>query len=153
MLFWEEPVVSALWLFVRTAAFARVEIDHVHVHTHHERIHLIYSCRWFFLRLFIAAQARAKNMGQAEELYFAMVDVGYTARRCKMPGPLSQTMIRTAWDWLEVWREDERTLISFASLLLSDPSGVLTPRRLWAVRDQLPEPFVDACWRLIRLLE
>ena len=89
-------------------------------------------------------------MGQAEELYFAMVDVGYTARRCKT---LSQTMIDTARDWLETWREDERTLISFASMLLSDPSGVLTPQCLCAVRDQLPEPFVDACWRLLRLLE
>ena len=92
-------------------------------------------------------------MGQAEELYFAMVDVGYTAMRCKIPGPLSQTMIDTARDWLETWREDERTLISFASMLLSDPSGVLSPQRLCAVRDKLPEPFVDACWRLLRLLE
>ena len=151
MLFWEEPVVCA---FVRAAALARVEIDHVHdvsVSTKHECIHLIYSCRWFFLHLFIAAQAR--TMGQAEELYFAMVDVGYTARRCKIPGPLSQTMIDTARDWLETWREDERTLISFASMLLSDPSGVLTPQCLCAVRGQLPEPFVDACWRLLRLLE
>ena len=92
-------------------------------------------------------------MGQAEELYFAMVDVGYTAIRCKIPGPLSQIMIDTARDWLETWREDERTLISFASMLLSDPSGILTPQRLCAVRGQLPEPFVDACWRLLRLLE
>ena len=92
-------------------------------------------------------------MGQAEELYFAMVDVGYTAIRCKIPGPLSQTMIDTARDWLETWREDERTLISFASMLLSDPSGILTPQHLCAVRGQLPEPFVDACWRLLRLLE
>ena len=60
-------------------------------------------------------------MGQAEELYVALIDVGYTARRCKIPGPLSQT----ARDWL-----DERILISFASMLLS---GVLTPQRLCAV--------------------
>ena len=129
--------------FVRTAALARVEIDHVHVHTHHGRIHLIYSCRWFFLRLFIAA----RTMGLAEELYFALIDVGYTARRCKIPGPLSQTMIRTARDWLEVWREDERTVISFASML---SSGV---QHMVRMNNQLPEPFVDACLRLIRLLE
>ena len=108
----------------------------------------------FFLRLFTASTlAQAWIMGQAEELYFALIDVGYTARRCKIPGPLSQTMIDTARDWLDTWREDERTLISFASMLLSDPSGVLTPQCLCAVKDQLPEPFVDACWRLHRLLE
>ncbi len=96
-----------------------------------------------------------ENMGQAEELYFALIDVGYTARRCKITGGASmlEGMIVTARDWLETSREDERTLISFASMLLSDPSGVLTPQSLCAVRDQLPEPFVDACWRLLRLLE
>ena len=86
-------------------------------------------------------------MGLAEELYFALIDVGYTARRSKIPGPLSQSMIRTARDWLEVWREDERAVISFASML---SSGV---QHMVRMNNQLPEPFVDACWRLIRLLE
>ena len=58
-------------------------------------------------------------MGLAEELYFALIDVGYTARRCKIPGPLSQSMIRTARDWLEVWREDELAVNSFTSMLSS----------------------------------
>ena len=49
--------------------------------TKYRRIHLIRRC--FFLRLFIACQAWI--MGQAEELYFALIDVGYTARRCKIP--------------------------------------------------------------------
>ena len=118
----------------------------VYTHTKHGCIHLIY-------RRVFSAPVYSCAMGQAEELYFALIDVGYTARRCKIPGPLSQTMIDTARDFLETWREDERTLISFASMLLSDPSGVLTPQRLCAVSDQLPEPFVDACWRLLRLLE
>ena len=86
-------------------------------------------------------------MGQAEELYFALIDVGYTARRCKIPDPLSQTMIDTARDWLEVWREDERTVISCASMM---SSGV---QHMIRMSNQLPEPLVDACWRLIRLLE
>ena len=66
MLFWEEPVVSA---FVRAcaAAFARVEIDHVHVHTglppHTSNLFLsvVFSA--------LAAQAWAK------ELYFALIDI------------------------------------------------------------------------------
>ena len=86
MLFWEEPVVSA---FVRAcaAALARVEIDHVHVHTGlspHGRIHLIYSCRC----------ASCASVGEGT---LFRID-RYTARRCKT---LSQTMIRTARDWLE----------------------------------------------------
>ena len=88
MLFWEEPVVSA---FVRAAAFARGKIDHVHgvcVYTYEA---------WMYTSNLSVFFLRSCAMGQAEELYFALIDVGYTARRCKIPGPLSQT----ARDWLE----------------------------------------------------
>ena len=94
MLFWEEPVVCA---FVRVGTtVAGGEIDHVHVHTGlppHGRIHLIHRC-FFSAPVYSCASA---TMGQAEELYVALIDVGYTARRCKIPGPLSQT----ARDWLD----------------------------------------------------
>ena len=82
----------------------------------------------------------------AEQLYYAWLDVGYTARRCKMPGPLSQTMIATARGWLRI-REDEQTVVRFA---LSMSPYI---RAMLRASDQLPEPFVDACWRLNRLLE
>ena len=122
MLFWEEPVASA-FVCACAAALARVEIYHVHdvsVSTKHEFIHLIYSCR-------------CTSCASVDEGTLFRID-RYTARRCKT---LSQTMIRTAR------KEDERTLISFASMLLSDPSGVLTPQRLCAVvraqaQNQLP---------------
>ena len=80
----------------------------------------------------------------AEELYYAWLDVGYTAKRCKMPGPLSQTMIVTARDWQ---RRREQASVSFAVSMLP------YIRDMVRAQAQLPEPFVDACWRLIRLLE
>ena len=145
MLFWEEPVVSA---FVRVGTtVAGGEIDHVHGVYEHGCIHLIYSCRWFF------SAPVYSIMGLPEELYFALIDVGYTARRCKVPGPLSQTIIDIARDCLETWREDERTITRFAVMVLSGPTALKRMRAAVRTNNQLPEPLAEAYWRLIRLLE
>lgn len=86
-------------------------------------------------------------MGLPEELYTAMLEVGYTVRRHKVPGPLAPTMIEIAQRSLELWREDERLMRRFADGVLSGPTN------LRATTGQLPEPVASACWRLITLLE
>lgn len=83
----------------------------------------------------------------AEELYFAMLEVGYCARRHKIPGPLAHTMIDTAQKSLDLWRRDEQAAVRFAALVLSGPTN------LWYTTGQLPEACAQACWRLIALLE
>ena len=86
-------------------------------------------------------------MGLPEELYSAMLEVGHCARRHKIPGPLAHTMINTAQTSLELWRDDERAAMRFATGVLSGPTT------LRATTGQLPEPVAEVCWRLIRLLE
>lgn len=61
-----------------------------------------------------------------------MLEVGYSARRERVPGPLSKTIIDVAHTNLDLWREDERSMALFG---------------------QLPELVASACWRLIVLLE
>ena len=87
------------------------------------------------------------KMGLPEELYFAMLDVGHQTRRHKIPGPLARTMINTAQNSLEDWRDDERIMVRFARKVLAGPTN------LWVTTGQLPELVAEACWRLIRLLE
>ena len=82
-----------------------------------------------------------------DELYCAMLEVGYSARRNKIPGPLARTMIDTAHKSLEAWRRDENAAFRFAAMTLSGPTN------LRIATGQLPEPTRAACWRLIRLLE
>ena len=86
-------------------------------------------------------------MGLPEELYFAMLEVGHCARRHKIPGPLAHTMVDTAQKSLELWRDDERTMVRFARKVLAGPTD------LRVTTGQLPEPVAEACWRLVRLLE
>ena len=86
-------------------------------------------------------------MGLPEELYTAMLEVGYAARRHKVPGPLAPTMIAVAQNSLESWREDETTMTRFAYRTLWGPTN------LRATTGQLPEPVASACWRLITLFE
>ena len=86
-------------------------------------------------------------MGLSEELYFAMIEVGICARRCKIPGSIVNTMIGTSQNLLEIWRRDEKTAIRFAKLVLAGNTNLL------ATTAQLPEPVASACWRLLGLLE
>jgi len=86
-------------------------------------------------------------MGLPEELYFAMLEVGHCAHRHKIPGPLAYTMIDIARKSLELWRQDERAAMRFATMVLAGPTN------LRETTGQLPEPVALACWRLIQLLE
>ena len=86
-------------------------------------------------------------MGLPEELYFAMLEVGYCARRHKIPGPLACTLIDTAQKSLDLWRQDEKAAMRFAAMVLVGPTS------LKVSVGQLPEPVAAACWRLIQLLE
>ena len=86
-------------------------------------------------------------MGLSEELYFAMLEVGHCARRCKIPGSMADTMIGTAQKLLEIWLRDEKTAIRFAALVLAGPTS------LRVTTAQLSEPVASACWRLLGLLE
>ena len=88
-------------------------------------------------------------MGLPEELYFAMLEVGYAAAESKhkTPGPLASLMIDVAQNSLELWRQDEKAAMRFAAMVLAGPTN------LRATTGQLPEPVASACWRLIGLLE
>ena len=83
----------------------------------------------------------------ADELYYAMIEVGDCARRNQMPGPLARTMIDTAQKSLALWRRDEQVAFRFARMVLSGPTN------LRVATGQLPDPTGSACWRLVRLLE
>lgn len=82
-----------------------------------------------------------------EELYSAMLEVGYSAKRHKIPGPLSDTMLSCARQSLGLWREDEKHMVQFSHRMLSGPTN------LRGTTGQLPEPVASTCYRLIRLLE
>ena len=84
----------------------------------------------------------------ADELYFAMLEVGNSARRHKIPGPLAHTMVDVAQRSLELWRMDEKIAMRFATGVLSGGSSDLR-----AATGQLPEPVASACCRLLGLLE
>ena len=58
----------------------------------------------------------------ADELYNAMLEVGHTARRHKIPGPLAHTVIDVAQKSLELWRWDEKTAMRFNAGVLAGPS-------------------------------
>ncbi|MEW8390051.1 MAG: hypothetical protein AB2660_21270, partial [Candidatus Thiodiazotropha sp.] len=83
----------------------------------------------------------------AYELYLAMLEVGHAARRHKIPGPLTHTMIDIAQKSLELRRQDEKTAMRFATGVLAGPTN------LRAATGQLPETVASAYWRLISLLE
>ena len=83
----------------------------------------------------------------SEDLYFAMLEVGHCARRHKIPGPLAHTMIDIAHKSLDIWRQDERAVLRFATRVLAGPTY------LRVTTGQLPQPVASACWRLIGLLE
>ena len=53
-----------------------------------------------------------------------MLEVSHCARRNKFPGPLAHTVIDIGQKSLELWRQDERTAIMFARLMLSWPMSV-----------------------------
>ena len=81
----------------------------------------------------------------ADDVYNAMLEVGHTACRHKIPGPLAHTMIGVAQKSLELWRLDEKTAMRFAA-------GVLTGlTNLRATTGQLHGHAASACWRLIGL--
>ena len=86
-------------------------------------------------------------MGLPEELYICMLEVGYCARRHKIPGPLPRTMVDVARRSLELWRRDEKAAMRFAALVLAGPTN------LRVTTGQLPEDCALACWRLIRSVE
>ena len=83
----------------------------------------------------------------SEDLYATMVEVGHCARRHKIPGPLADAMISVAQNSIDLWRSDEKEVMSFARKVLSGPFN------LRATTGLLPEPVRTACWRLITLLE
>ena len=83
-------------------------------------------------------------MGLQEEVYTAMLEVGYSAKREKIPGPIAHTMIDVAQRSLEHWRADSKALETFAIKVLSGPTNL---------RVSTGGLTCDACWRLIRLLE
>jgi len=86
-------------------------------------------------------------MGLPEELFSVMLEVGLCARRHKIPGPLAFTMIDIARKSLELWRQDERAAMCFATMVLAGPTN------LRETTGQLSEPVASACWRLLGLLE
>ncbi len=86
-------------------------------------------------------------MGLPEELYYKMLEVGWWAKREKIPGPLRHTMRRVAQESLEDWREDLSNMKLFATKMLSGPTN------LRVTTAQLDTMTCDACWRLIELLE
>lgn len=86
-------------------------------------------------------------MGLSEELYCLMLEVGYCARRHKIPGPLADSMIDIAHRSLDLWRQDEKAAIRFAASVVAGPTN------LRETTGQLPEPVAETCWRLIDLLE
>ena len=88
-------------------------------------------------------------MGLPEELYFAMLEVGYAGGECKhkIPGLLASLMIDLAQNSLELWRQDQKAAMRFAAMVLAGPTNFRT------TTGQLPEPVASACWRLIALLE
>ena len=45
---------------------------------------------------------RQTDNGLPEELYFAMLDMGYCAKRHKIPAPLARTMIYIAEEFLDL---------------------------------------------------
>ena len=85
-------------------------------------------------------------MGLPEELYFAMLEVGFCARRYKIPGPLN-AMSDIAQQSLELWRRDEKAAMRFVAMVLAGPTNLRVPT------GQLPEPLASACWRLLGLME
>lgn len=86
-------------------------------------------------------------MGIPEELYFAMLEVGYCARRYALHD-LSRSMIDTAHRSLEIWRSDEKEAMRTSARILSGKANILRE-----TTGQLPEPLASACWRLIELME
>ena len=86
-------------------------------------------------------------MTLVDELYCTVVGVGYCARRKKIPGPLTRTMIDIAQKSLDLWRRDKGAARRFASIVLSGPTN------LRVTTGQLPEATRSAYWRLIGLLE
>ena len=82
----------------------------------------------------------------ADEVYMAMLEVGLSAKRTKIPGPL-RTLSDTAQKSLALWRRDEQAAFRFARMVLSG----LTNLRV--TTGQLPEPTRTSCWRLLGLLE
>ncbi|KAK3774262.1 hypothetical protein RRG08_050767 [Elysia crispata] len=84
-------------------------------------------------------------MGLPEELYFAILSVGHSARRHKIPG--FRAVIDIAQTSLEIWRSNERAAISFAAKVLTGPTN------LREITGRLPEPLASECWRLVGLLE
>ena len=87
-------------------------------------------------------------MGLPEELYIAMLGVGYQAKWHKIPGPLAGTMIDVVQKSLELWRQDERAVIWIARLMIGS-----RPSNLRNCTAELSGPVAEACWRLINLLE
>lgn len=110
---------------------------------------LAYPRRRFIFRatFFGCVLYSLKSMGLTEELYFAMLEVGYCARRHKIPGPLARTMLDIAQRSLDLWWWDEKAAMRFAVMVLDGPTN------LRAATGQLPEQVCMACWRLIGLLE
>ena len=86
----------------------------------------------------------------ADKQYNAMLEVGHTAHRHKIPGPMAHTMIDIAQNSLELWRRDDKTAVRFAAGVLIGPTNLLLLRN---TTGQLPEPVVSAFFRLIGLLE
>ena len=69
--------------------------------------------------------------------------MGYSHCACrhKIPGPLAQTMIDIAQKSLELWRQDEKTAMRFATGILAGPTN------LRATTGQLPHVGGSlGCW-------
>lgn len=101
-----------------------------------------------------------------DELYFAMIDVGYTALKHRIAG--AKGMIRLARDSLETWREDEKAATLFAKRMLESSSTPIdsseflqnltskcdcTSNKGLLLTTQLPDDLARACWRLSDILE
>ena len=86
-------------------------------------------------------------MSLPDELHFAMLGVGWQAKRHKISDPVARTMIDVAQKSLDLWRRDERVAFRFVRLVMARPSMIRNGVA------KLPWPVAEACWRLINLLE
>ena len=82
-----------------------------------------------------------------DELHFAMLGVGWQAKRHKIPGPLARTMIDVAQKSLDLWWRDEQAAFRFARLVMSRPSMI---RKLpWRLRNPVGDRSI--CWNISRI--
>ena len=107
-------------------------------HDQSSEVSFICSSQQFSATLIVSCEATATK-GLPEELYYAMLGVGYEARRHKIPGHLAGNMVDIARKSLDLWRGDDPAAFRFSRLVMSRPSML---RNSVA---KLPWPVAEAC--------